>query len=107
MKYSHVLVAMLILVCAVSSCKTGREKVDFLNDENLERRVYEVFGMNCPGCEPGLEKLVRKIDAVMDASASWKDRQLVVAVKQGMELDDEDVFDAIQRANFTPGKRIK
>lgn len=69
-------------------------------------RTYEVFGMDCPGCQGGLEKLVEKIPAVQDARANWEKQRLVVWVRPDGELDDEDVFDAIHRANFTPGRRI-
>ncbi len=70
-------------------------------------RVYEVFGMNCPGCHGGLEKLVKKIPAVQEAKANWKEKQLIVIVRPDVKLNDEDIYDAIRRANFTPGKRIK
>lgn len=70
-------------------------------------RIYEVFGMNCPGCHGAVEKLVKKIPAVQEAEANWKDQRLTVTVRPGRELDDEDIYDAVRRANFTPGKRIK
>jgi copper chaperone CopZ len=63
--------------------------------------------MNCPGCHGGLEKLVKKIPAVQQAEANWVKKQLTVTVEPGTELNDEDIYDAIRRANFTPGKRIK
>ncbi len=68
--------------------------------------VYEVFGMNCPGCHGGLEKLVKKIPAVQDAKADWVNKKLTVTVAKNAKLNDEDIFDAIRRSNFTPGKRI-
>jgi copper chaperone CopZ len=70
-------------------------------------RVYEVFGMDCPGCHGGIEKLVKRIPAVEKAEANWEKKQLVVTVKPGHNLDDRDVMKAIKEANFTPGKRIK
>jgi cation transport ATPase len=75
--------------------------------EDSETRVYEVFGMNCPGCHGGLEKLVNKIPAIQQAEANWQKKQLVVTIRPGTELNDEDIYDAIRRANFTLGKRIK
>ena len=41
------------------------------------------------------------------SKANWKEKQVVVFVKPGDELNDEDIYDAIRRANFTVGKRIK
>lgn len=68
-------------------------------------RIYEVFGMNCPGCHGAVEKLVKKIPAVEEAEANWKEQRLTVTMRSGSELNDEDIYDAIRRANFTPGKR--
>ena len=72
----------------------------------LETRVYEVFGMDCPGCESGLCNLIKEIDAVYSSEASWKKKRLTVKVKEGHELNDEDVYSAIREANFTLSKRI-
>ena len=63
--------------------------------------------MDCPGCHGGLEKLVKKIPAIQAAKANWVKKQLVVAVRPEAELSDDDIYDAIKRANFTAGKRIK
>ncbi|NIN00835.1 MAG: DUF3347 domain-containing protein [candidate division Zixibacteria bacterium] len=68
-------------------------------------RIYEVFGMDCPGCHGAVEKLVKKIPAVEAAEANWKEQHLTVTVRPGSELDDEEIYDAVRRANFTPGKR--
>ena len=68
-------------------------------------RIYEVFGMNCPGCHGAVEKLVKKIPAVEEAEANWKEQRLTVTVQPGSELNDEDIYDAVRRANFTPGER--
>jgi copper chaperone CopZ len=38
--------------------------------------MYEVFGMDCPGCQGGLEKLVKKIPAIQQAEANWQKKQL-------------------------------
>jgi copper chaperone CopZ len=75
--------------------------------EESETRVYAVFGMDCPGCHGGLEKLVKKIPDVQQAEANWVEKRLAVTVQPGAELNDEDIYDAIRRANFTPGKQIK
>ena len=100
------LVLWALLVCGMGcSTPNSNESVTFTKDS--ETRVYEVFGMDCPGCHGGLEKLVKKIPAIQQAEANWKKKQLVVSVRPGAELSDEDIYDAIRRANFTAGKRIK
>ena len=101
----------LLTVSVLLAWGAGCEEVNSVTAESLdqggETRVYEVFGMDCPGCHGGLEKLVMKIPAVQQATANWVEKQLVVTVRPGVELNDEDIYDAIKRANFTPGKLIE
>ncbi len=68
---------------------------------------FEVFGMDCPGCHGGLENLVLEIPGVHSAKASWVDKKLALRVEEGAEVTDEQVHDAINRANFTAGERLK
>jgi len=68
---------------------------------------YEVFGMDCPGCHGGLENLVLDIDGVRTAKASWEEKKLTMTMADGAEVSDEEIRAAIDRANFTAGKRLK
>ncbi|MHC4061453.1 MAG: cation transporter [Planctomycetota bacterium] len=102
----------LLVFCAVvvgfSGCnQTQQEDPAGLSIEGSETRIYEVFGMNCPGCHEGVEKLVKRLPGVIDAQANWKEKRITIRVKSNAELKDEDVFSAIKRANFTPGKRLQ
>lgn len=106
------IVFLLIIVFGFSiglmSCAaTDRRVMTEPPPQDLEIRVYEVFGMDCPGCHGAVEKLVKKIRGVQDAKANWEERELVVTVRPAGELNDEDIYDAIRRANFTPGDRIQ
>ena len=100
------LILFVLLFCGIG-CNSAEQDLVIESMEASGTRVYEVFGMNCPGCHGGLEKLVKKIPTVQEAQANWQKKQLVVIVRPEVELDDKDVYDAIRRANFTPGKRIK
>jgi len=96
----------IMLFCGIG-CNATDKGLTVKSMEESETRVYEVFGMNCPGCHGGLEKLVKKIPAIQESEANWQKKQLVVTMRPEAELNDEDIYDAIRRANFTPGKRIK
>lgn len=100
------LILSILSVCG-ASCTTTNPNDSVKLTKDSEIRVYEVFGMDCPGCHGGLEKLVKKIPAIQHAEANWQKKQLMVSVREGAELKDEDIYDAIRRANFTAGKRIK
>ncbi|MBW6533468.1 MAG: cation transporter [Mariniphaga sp.] len=68
---------------------------------------YEVFGMDCPGCQSALEKQLKKIDGVADAKASFKEKQVVIELKPDAKVSDEEIEKRIKKANFTPGKKIE
>ena len=103
-----VLVAILCAGMLIGlGCSSGHSDALSEMPEGVEVRVYEVFGMDCPGCHGGVEKLVDEIPAVEKCEANWKEKQLTVVVKPGSELKDEDVVDAIVRANLTPGERLR
>ena len=107
-RHPLLLVLLAVLIVGASGCATSGTNVDVQStQEGSATRVYEVFGMNCPGCHGGLEKLVEKIPTVQQATANWKAQQLTVTVRQGADLDDEEIHDAIRRANFTVGERIQ
>jgi copper chaperone CopZ len=68
---------------------------------------YEVFGMDCPGCQSALEKQVNKIEGVAGSKASFKEKQVVIELKPDAKVSDEEIEKRIKKANFTPGKKIK
>ena len=105
-KVVYSLTFTVLLACCIG-CATTEQSTTAAVADGSEIRVYEVFGMDCPGCHGGVEKLVKKIPAVQDAKANWQKKEIVVTVRPESELDDEDIYDAIRRANFTPGKRLK
>jgi cation transport ATPase len=95
----------LILGCLVG-CSTARPDLSGLINEGNEVRIYEVFGMDCPGCHGGLENLVNKIPGVKISKANWQKQRLQVVLIPNAEVDDKAVYEAIRRANFTPGERL-
>ncbi|MFQ6610807.1 MAG: heavy-metal-associated domain-containing protein, partial [Fidelibacterota bacterium] len=72
-----------------------------------EIRIYEVFGMDCPGCHEGVEKQILQIDGIKGAKADWTKKQVTVWVSADINITDESIHHAIRRANFTPGGRLK
>jgi len=96
---------LLIALMAIG-CSGGGKNISLNAEEGTEIRVYEVFGMDCPGCHGGLEKLVNKVPGVLESQANWNKQRLAVRVHEGSELKDQEIFEAVKKANFTPGKRL-
>ncbi len=77
------------------------QKQDVKQAAERDTLTYTVYGMDCPGCEGGLEKQINKIPAVLSSEASWVDQRLWVVVKPDSVLKREDVAFRIKKANFT------
>ena len=54
------LIPTVILIQLLGCATTGSDFADLIA-EGSEIMIYEVFGMDCPGCHGGLENLVNKI----------------------------------------------
>jgi copper chaperone CopZ len=103
------LALVLILAVAIVAAGCG-PKAKIAADNTLpahQVRVYEVFGMDCPGCHGGLEKLVNAVPGVVGSQASWEEKRITVYVAEGADVDDADVLAAIGKGNFTPGERLQ
>lgn len=101
-----VILSLVVMLFCVIGCNDAEKGETAKTLQGFETREYEVFGMDCPGCHGGLEKLVKKNPAIQGAKANWIKKQLVVTVRPDAKLSDDDIYDAIKRANFTVGKRI-
>jgi len=96
---------LLICLALMAGCSSAPEPE---TEAQIGTMVeFEVFGMDCPGCHGGLENLAKQIPGVKTAKASWEDSKLVLGLEEGAEVTDEQVKDAIDRANFTAGERKK
>jgi len=100
------LIPILIFAFALG-CGTSRPDISEVATENNEIRIYEVFGMDCPGCHDGLEKLVNEIPEVVTSKANWEKQRLQVVLRPDSGLDDSAILSAIEKANFTAGRRLQ
>ena len=88
-------------------CASGTNSFDQIDETNSELRIFEVFGMDCPGCHGGLENLLNDIPGVTASQANWEQQQVKIIVSKSSSVSDDAVFEAIKKVNFTPGKRIQ
>ena len=98
---------VLAMLALGHGCGGPGKGITLTAEEGTEIRVYEVFGMDCPGCHGGVEKLVNRVEGVVTSVANWTTRRIAVKARLEANVTDEAVFEAIKRANFTPGERIK
>lgn len=109
-KITLILFALLMSVTANSVFAVNKGNPVLISEKDTTQTnivCYEVFGMDCPGCQSALEKQVKKIDGVADAKASFKEKQVVIEMKPGAKVSEEEIEKRIKKANFTPGKKIE
>jgi len=102
-------ITVFVLAAAVimaAGCGGGKNAVP-TDEKNTEVRVFEVFGMDCPGCHSGVEKLVNKLPGVVSSQANWEKQQIAIKIRQANEIVDGEIIEAIKKANFTPGERLE
>ncbi len=63
--------------------------------------TLRVDGMSCPFCAYGLEKRLKKIAAIDSLLIRVSDGLVQIRVKEGQALDDEVLFEAVERAGFS------
>ena len=98
---------LILLLTTAIGCGSSRRSFDDLLVEGTELRVYEIFGMDCPGCHGGLENLIIDIPGVVASEANWEKQQIKIIISSKTDVTDEAIEKAVKQANFTLGKRIK
>lgn len=63
--------------------------------------VLHVDGMSCPFCAYGLEKRLRKIEAIDDLVIRLSDGLVQIRLVDGAELADDVLDKAVDRAGFS------
>lgn len=89
---------------SAKSSETSQAQPTTLNKTVQDTLYYEVFGMDCPGCHSMLEKHINKLSSVQESKADWVKQQVAVVVKADSVLNENVLNQAVENANFTPGK---
>jgi copper chaperone CopZ len=104
MRYMIVFILTLAIVPLIG-CATSQQARN--PQSGGEQVTYAVYGMDCPGCHGGVEKNLKKIPGIVDASANWKQKTLTVTLDSGQPLDDAAIEKAVKDSNFTLGEKVK
>lgn len=96
-----VFVFIIATPAAFGQSDTDGEQTVVSKSDTLE---FTVYGMDCPGCEGGLEKQVNKIESVNSSEANWRKQRLQVVLEPDAELDTKTLDKRVKKANFTLDK---
>ncbi|GIK51539.1 MAG: hypothetical protein HPKKFMNG_02720 [Planctomycetes bacterium] len=89
--------------------EAARQKQDRARDGHYRTpkagKKYEVrvTDMECPNCIEQVTKAIMGIDGVVGVEGQDKSKTLVVTVREGDDLKEEDVKKAVEQAGYTWG----
>jgi len=63
--------------------------------------IIEIKGLACPFCVQGIEKHLKKLDAVEAVDTSLKKGEVVLHLKSGRTVIEKEVHAAVKKAGFT------
>ena len=112
MKTLSILVALL-LVLMISNTASAQNQAPDSADIQIRKNaqpdtlVFSVYGMDCPGCEVGLEKQVNKIESIKFSDANWLKQELRIVLVQDSTLNANELEKRVKKANFTLEKEEK
>ena len=65
-----------------------------------KKLTVKIDGMTCPSCAASVESQFRKLDAVDSVDISLRKGTAVVTLKEGKNLKEDDVMNAVKDAGF-------
>lgn len=109
MKAIYLLSALVFMAMISSSAiaqhQSGeKSELQTTKDAPPDTLVFTVYGMDCPGCEVGLEKQVNKIQAIKFSDANWLKQELKIVMVEDSALNRDELEMRVKKANFTLNK---
>lgn len=92
------LLAMAMLVPASQAQDKAQDKI-----ETPDAEVY-VDGLACPFCAYGLEKKLKKLDAVQKMEVQLEKGRVLLVFKEDQTLTEKEIQQAVKKAGFTARK---
>ena len=107
MKTMIILFAVLFLSPALEAQNdVGLDSVSQIKQNiQSDTLVFTVYGMDCPGCEGGLEKQINKIQFVQFSKADWVKQELRIVLAKNSILNMGELEKRVKKANFTLEKK--
>jgi copper chaperone CopZ len=99
------IIAVLGMSALLAGCSTPTAETE-QKEFSSHAVTYEVYGMDCPGCHGGLEKNLKKIPGVLEATANWKQKRVTLSLDEAADVPEDQIVRAVEDSNFTLGKQL-
>jgi len=80
---------------------TAPLSIAFAGGATGQTATIAVDGLSCPFCAYGLEKNLKKVNGIESVKIDMKSGHATVALKQGAQVDDQVLRQAVKKAGFT------
>ena len=112
MKTTSILLAFIMVLMVSNTAVAQNQSADksgiqIQKNAAPDTLVFTVYGMDCPGCEVGLEKQVNKIESIKFSDADWLKQELRIVLVQDSTLNVNELEKRVKKANFTLEKEEK
>ncbi len=94
------LVALLLMVGGLNAPAHAQE-TEAVEENDAPDVTLFVDGMSCPFCQYGIERHLKRIDAIAELSVDIQDARIDVMLKDGTTITEEEIQQAIDNAGFT------
>ena len=105
MRKIHIILSVLLLsaipIQMSAQNSSGIDPVHGTRNVQSDTLTFTVYGMDCPGCEGGLEKQVNKIPSIKFSNADWVKQELKIVLVQDSILNLKELEKRVKKANFT------
>jgi len=95
------LLVAVLLVFGGLHAPAYAQDADAVEDIDAPDVTLFVDGMSCPFCQYGIERHLKRIDAVAEIAVDIQDARIDITLKDGTTLTEEEIQQAIDDAGFT------
>ena len=99
------IISIILALPEISKAQTNSQAETINQKSHSEYQsdtiTFTVYGMDCPGCEGGLEKQVNKIPYVKYSKANWINQELKLVVEMDSIINIDELEKRVNKANFT------
>lgn len=85
---------------------TTKKEIMVVAENNIEKKVIEIEGMTCSGCEAHVESEVNKLPGIISVKASYEKSNTAVEYDKSLVKEDE-IYRAINKTGYKAIPKIK